>query len=84
MRENMRREKRTRYVPRSLIRYVDLYISEIGAPILVPCNQWNPDTERFPVGRKIGTIDLWKHGMERIENLYAVPIHELIKWAKEK
>lgn len=71
-----------RFVPRSLIRYVDLYISERGAPILVPRNQWNLEPERFPSGRRIGTIDLWKHGMERMENLYAVPIHELIKWAK--
>ena len=73
---------RTRFVPRSLDRYIELYLSENRKPILIPFNPWKPKPETLPVGRGIGTIDLWKHKMEHVGKLFAVPIRELKEWAK--
>lgn len=86
-REEAIRQMRYGFVPRSRTRHVDLYVKETNSgrtePILVPLDKWEPKPREYHEGIRIGTIDLWKYGMDMMEKLYSVPIHQLIKWARE-
>jgi len=71
--EKMRREK---------MRYISLHLSGVGSPILMPAGMINPEPKKIPTGKYVGIIDLQKHGMEYLDQLYKIPKSTLLEWAK--